>query len=335
MLLAARGTRNVIKSILQGVAALGVLFASIAPANTQTYPDKVVKIVVGVTPGGGLDVLVRGIAQELTARWGKSVVIENRPGASGLIASEGVASAAPDGYTLLAVTDQIYLSNRFAFRHLPYNPDSSFANITLLARAEQFVLANADVPAKSMRDLIAAERQKPGSLAYGTWGDGSPPQLVYETLNKNAGTKFLGVPYKGVAPVLNALVGNEVQLSVGSSGVAGQLLQAKKLKALALAAKARSPAYPDVPTTTEAGYPEIQAFIWFGLAAPAGTPPALIDRISAEVRDIINQPAFAERFITSAGWKLVASTPAEMDETIQSELPIMREMIANAGVKPQ
>jgi tripartite-type tricarboxylate transporter receptor subunit TctC len=317
------------------VLALGLLFGSVASANAQTYPDRVVKIVIGVAPGGGIDVLVRGIAQELTGRWGKSVVVENRPGASALIAAEGVANAAPDGYTWLAVTDQIYLSNRFAFKHLPYNPETSFTSISLLARAEQFVLANAEVPANTLAELVAAEKRKPGSFAYGHWGDGSPPQLVYETLNKRTGTAFLGVPYKGVAPVLGALVGNEVQLSVGSSGVAGQLLQAKKVKALALAAKARSPAWPDVPTTAEAGFPEIQAFIWFGLAAPAGTPPALVERISAEVRDILRQPAFTERFVTSLGWKLVASTPAGMDETIRSELPIISEMIANAGVKPQ
>ena len=316
-------------------AVLAVLAAAIGPAAAQGFPDKGVKIVLGVPPGGGLDVLVRGIAQGLSERWGKAVVVDNRPGASGLIAAETVANAAPDGYTLFAVTDQIYLSNRFAFKNLPYNPDTSFANICLLARAEQFVLANAEVKPNSLPELVAAERQKPGSFAYGTWGDGSPPQLLYETLNKKDGTGFLGVPYKGVAPVLNALVANEIQLSVGSSGVAGQLMAAKKLKPLALAAPARSPAYPDVPTTAEAGYPGLEAFIWFGLAAPAGTPPALVEKIGADVREIIRQPAFIERFITASGWKLVASTPAEMNATIKSELPLMREMIANAGVKPQ
>ena len=129
------------------VLAVGLLFA--VPTNAQTYPDRVVKIVIGVAPGGGIDVLVRGIAAELSTRWGKSVVVENRPGASALIAAEGVANAAPDGYTWLAVTDQIYLSNRFAFKRLPYNPETSFTSISLLARAEQFVLANAEVPPNS------------------------------------------------------------------------------------------------------------------------------------------------------------------------------------------
>ncbi|MDP1963072.1 MAG: tripartite tricarboxylate transporter substrate binding protein, partial [Reyranella sp.] len=321
------------KQVLQVIAALVCVTMSIAPTHGQSYPDRPVKIVLGVPPGGGLDVLVRGVAQELSARWGKSVVVENRPGASGLIAAEGVANATPDGYTLLATTDQIYMGNRYAFKNLPYNPDTSFANIVIMARAEQFLLANPEVPAKTLPELIALEKQKPGSLAYGTWGDGSPPHLVYETLNKNTGSKFLHVPYKGVAPVLSAITANEVQLSVGSSGVAGQLLKAGKVKALAFAAKERSPLFPDVPTTAELGFPDIQAFIWFGLAAPAGTSQAIIDKISADVRDVIRQPAFAERFINALGWKVIASTPAETDQIIKDELPIIRDMSAAAGVK--
>jgi tripartite-type tricarboxylate transporter receptor subunit TctC len=311
------------------------LVVAAAPVQAQTYPDKPVKIVLGVPPGGGLDVLVRGVAAELSTKWGQSVVVDNKPGASGLIAAEGIAKAAPDGYSLFATTDQIYMGNRFVFKSLPYDPDKSFANITIMARAEQFLLANPDVPAKTLPELIAADKRKPGSFAYGSWGDGSPPQLVYETLNKSADTKFLHVPYKGVAPVLNALTTNEIQLSVGSSGVAGALLKAGKVKALALAAKQRSPLFPDVPTTTEMGHPEILAFIWFGLAAPAGTPPATIEKISADVREIIRQPAFTERFITTPGWTAIAATPAETDELIKSELPIIRDMSVAAGVKSQ
>ena len=143
------------------------------------------------------------------------------------------------------------------------------------------------------------------------------------------------MPYKGVAPVLAALSANEVQLSVGSSGVAGGLLKAGKVKALAIAAKQRSPLFPDIPTTAEFGHPEILAFIWFGLIAPAGTPQPIIDKIYADVRDVLKQPAFTERFITTSGWSLIAASPAETDQVIKSELPIIRDMTAAAGVKPQ
>ena len=313
---------------------LAALLVVVWPVSGHAYPEKIIKIIVGSAPGGGLDILARAVAQELTTRWGKSVIVENRAGASGLIAAEAVANAAPDGYTWLAVTDQIYLSNRFAFKQLPYNPDG-FANISIIAQADQFVLATSNVPANSIRELIALDREKPDSLSYGTWGDGSPPQLLYETLNKSAGTKLFGIPYKGVAPVMNALGTNEIQLSVASAGTAGPFMRAGKLKAMAIAAKSRSPEFPDIPTTAEEGYPDLQAFIWFGLAAPGGTPATIVEKASVEIRDIARQRAFSERFITSIGWKLIASTPAEMDATIQAELPIIRNMIENAGISPR
>lgn len=313
---------------------LAALLAVALPFAGHAYPEKIIKIVVGAPPGGGLDILARALAQELTTRWGKSVIVENRGGASGLIAAEAVANAAPDGYTWLAATDQTYLSNRFAFKQLPYDPDG-LANISIVAQADQFMLAATDLPANSIRELVSLDREKPDSLSYGTWGDGSTPQLLYETLNKSSGTKLLGIPYKGVAPVLNALGTGEIQLSVASAGTAGSFLRAGKLKALAIAAKSRSPEFPEIPTTAEEGYPDLQAFIWFGLAAPPGTPAAIVDKASAEIRDIARQPAFSERFITSNGWNLIASTPAEMSATIRAELPVIRNMIENAGVSPQ
>jgi tripartite-type tricarboxylate transporter receptor subunit TctC len=315
-------------------ALLAALFAVAWPFAVDAYPEKTIKIVVGAPPGGGLDILARALAQELTARWGKAVIVENRGGASGLIAAEAVANAAPDGYTWLAATDQTYLSNRFAFKKLPYDPDG-FANISIIAQADQFMLTTPDVQANSIRELVALDREKPDKLSYGSWGDGSTPQLLYETLNKDAGTKLLGVPYKGVAPVLNALGTGEIQLSVVSAGTAGSFLRAGRVKMLAIAARSRSPVFPEIPTTAEEGYPDLLAFIWFGLAAPRGTPTAIIDKANAEILDIARQPAFSERFITPNGWKLIASTPAEMGATIQAELPVIRKMIENAGVTPQ
>ena len=317
------------------VAALALLIGLSTVQAQNAFPDKPVKIVVGFPPGGGLDVLIRGVAQELSNRWGKPVVVDNRPGASSMIAAEAVAKSPPDGYTLLAVTDQIYLANRFAFKSLPYDPDKSFVSIIQLARTGQFVIAHPSLAAANLKELIALEKAKPGSINYGHWGDGAPPQLLYETMNKKYGTSFVGVPYKGVAPVLQSLVGNEIQLSIGSSGVAGQLLKTGKVKALAFASTPRHADFPEVPTTTEQGMADLQAFIWFGIAAPAGTPADLIARLNADLRDAIRTPAVAERFVTSVGWTLVAGTPTEMDAAIRRELPLIRDMIANAGVKAQ
>jgi tripartite-type tricarboxylate transporter receptor subunit TctC len=299
------------------------------------YPDRPVKIVVGFPPGGGLDVLIRGVAQALSDKWGKPVVVDNRPGASSLIAAEAVAKAPPDGYTLLAVTDQIYLANRFVFKALPYDPDKSFASVIQLARTGQFMIAHPSLAASNLKELIALEKAKPGSINYGHWGEGSPPHLVYETVNKTAGTAFVGVPYKGVAPVLQSLVANEIQLSVGSSGVAGQLLKTGKVKALAFASTARHAEFADVSTTTEQGAAKLQAFIWFGIAAPAGTPADIVGRLNADMAEVLRTPAFARRFVSGIGWSVVGGSPADMDATIRRELPLIRDMIANAGVKPQ
>jgi tripartite-type tricarboxylate transporter receptor subunit TctC len=302
----------------RSLAALMLMLAGVAAAHAQgAFPDKPVKIVVGFPPGGGLDVLIRGVAQELTTKWDKPVIVDNRPGASSLIASEAVAKSPADGYTLLAVTDQIYLANRFAFKALPYDPDKSFANVILLARTGQFMIAHPGLAASNLKELVALEKAKPGSINYGHWGDGAPPHLVYETMNKTLGTAFVGVPYKGVAPVLQSLVANEIQLSVGSSGVAGQLLKAGKVKALAFASTVRHAEFTDVPTTTEQGMRQLQAFIWFG------------------IQDVLRTPAFVERFVTGVGWSVVGGSTADMDATIQRELPLIRSMAANAGVKPQ
>jgi tripartite-type tricarboxylate transporter receptor subunit TctC len=315
------------------ILILGLLSLDRA-ALGQTYPDRTIKIVVGSAAGGGLDVLCRAVAHGLNLHWGKPVVVENRPGASGLIAAEAVANAEPDGYTLLGVTDQIYLANRFAFKKLPYDPDK-LANIGIIARADQLVVVNTDVPVSSMRELIDLQRAKPGMLTYGHWGDGSPPQLLYETLNKDAGIDLLGVPYKGVSPVLLALGSNEVQLSVVSAGGAAPLLTAGRVRVLAIAGSKRTGNHPDVPTTAEVGYPGLRASIWFGLAAPPATPPQVVEQLGAQIRTIVRDPEFVRRYIDSQGWQLVASTPGEMDDTIRTELPTIRLLTTNAGLKAQ
>ena len=334
MLSAETRGETLMHRIVAVVLALAASLALAPPAVAQGYPDRPVKIVVGAPPGGGLDVITRAVAQELTIRWGKPVIVENRPGASGTIAAEAVSKSPPDGYTLMAVTDQIFLATRYAYKNLPYDPDS-FVSISLMAWTDQLVLAHVDVAARDIRELVALEKSKPGSLAYGSYGEGTMPQLLYETLNKTTGTKFLHVPYKGVAPVLNALTTNEVQLSVISAGTAAPLLRSGKVKPLAIAAKTRAAAYPDLPTTTEAGFPLLQAFIWFGMTAPAGTPRAIVEKASADIQAIVKEPAFAERFVTSLGWRVVASTPAQMEATIREQLPVVRQLIENAGVQPQ
>ncbi len=317
------------------IVAGAALALGISIAAAQQYPTRVVKITVPFPPGGGIDVLVRAIAVDLTTKWGHAVIIENRAGASGTIGAEAVAKSPPDGYTLLASVNQIFTANPYLYKSLPYDPERSFATITLMVQSDQFLLAHPSVPAMDLRELVTLAHREPGKLTYGSYGSGSQPQLVYEFLNKKEGLDLLHVPYKGIAPLLTALTAGEVLLATGSAGVAGALLKAGRLKALAIAGKLRSPQFPGVPTSAEIGYPYVQASIWYGLFAPAGTPPAIVDKIGTDVRAILETPAFAERHVKSKGLDVVASTSRDFAAAILAEKTLTGDMIRAAGIRPE
>jgi tripartite-type tricarboxylate transporter receptor subunit TctC len=321
--------------LFRRIIAFVALAICTSVAAAQEYPTRAVRIIVPFSPGGGIDVLVRAIAVDLTAKWGQAVIIENRAGAGGNLGAETAAKSPPDGYTLLASVNQIFTTSRYMYKSLPYDPEHSFAPITLMVQSDQFLLSNPSVPAQDLRELVAAARREPGKLSYGSWGSGSQPQLVYEMLNKKEGMDLLHVPYKGVAPDLTAVISGEVSLTTGSAGVAGALLKAGRLKALAIAGKRRSPQFPGVPTTAELGYPYLQASIWYGLFAPAGTPPAIVEKIGADVRAILRTPAFAERQATSKGLDVMASTPEDLAATIREETASVGEMIRAVGLQAE
>ena len=311
-----------------------VLVAGLAGhAAAQSYPARPVHVVVPFAAGGGTDVVARALAPELTARWGQPIIVDNRAGAGSLIGAEAVARAPADGYTLLATTSQTVTSNRYLYKTLPYDPDRSFVPITLLVRADQFVLANPALPANNLKELVMLARQRPGTVSYGSWGIGSEPQLTYEQLNKREALNLLHVPYKGVAPVLTALIAGEIQLSVASAGIAGALLKAGKLKPLALAAPGRSTRFPDVPTTAELGYPYLRATILVGLWAPAGTPAAVLEKIGNDVRSILKTPAF-ENHVTRLGYDVVASSAEELTNLLREETARVGEVVQAANIKP-
>jgi len=293
-----------------------------------------VRIVVPFAAGGGVDVVVRAMGPDLTARWGQPVIVDNRTGAGSLIGAEAVARAPADGYTLLATTSQTFTSNRYLYKTLPYDPDRSFVPITLMVRADQFLLATPSLPANNLKELVALARARPNTVSYGSWGIGSEPQLTYEQLNKREKLTLLHVPYKGVAPVLTALTAGEIQLSVGSAGIAGALIQAGRVKPLALAAESRSTKFPDVPTTAELGFPYMRAAIMIGLWAPAGTPAAVVERIGNDVRGILKTPAFADKYLTRPGYIGVASSADELTNLLREETVRVGEVVQAANIKP-
>ena len=321
--------------LMKRLIRLAIVAGTVAQAAAQTYPAHVVRIVVPFAAGGGADVTARTIGAELSARWGQPVVIENRTGAGSLIGTEAVARAPADGYTLLVTTSQTFTANRFLYKSLPYDAERGFVPITLLVQSDQFLLANAALPARDLKELVALARQPQGQVTYGSWGIGSEPQLTYEQLNRREGIRLVHVPYKGVAPVLTALTGGEVQLSVGSAGVAGALIRAGRLKPLAIAGQKRNRQFADVPTTAELGYPYLRASILIGLWAPSGTPAPVLERIGTDVRALLKNPAFAEKHFTGIGYDVVANTSEEFATLLREETARIGEVVQAANIKPE
>jgi tripartite-type tricarboxylate transporter receptor subunit TctC len=317
-----------------------VVFAmlAVAPVPTalaQSFPAKPVRVIIPFPPGGGIDVVVRALGAELSAKWGQPVVIDNRAGAGGNIGTEAAARSTPDGYTLLAAVNQTFSANRYLYKSLGYDPDKSFAPVTLMVQNDQYFLAHPSVRARDLRELIADARREPGRFNYGSFGIGSQPHLAFSYINRKQGTDLLHVPYKGIAPLMTAIAGGEVMLATGTSGVAGELMKAGKLKGLAIAGRQRAALFPNVPTTAELGYPDLLVSIWFGLFAPAGTPAAVVEKIGDDARAILKSLAFIERHLAPRGYDVVAGSAAELAATIREESAAVAEMIKAAGVTPE
>lgn len=321
--------RNTLFALALAGACAG---AALAQAS---FPSRLVRIIVPFPPGGGVDILIRAVAAELSTQWGQPVIIENKAGAGTLIGADTVARAPADGHTLLATVNQTVTTNRYLYKNLPYDPDRSFAPVTEMVESEQLIVAHSSVPAANLKEFVALAKRNPSKYAYGSYGNGTQPHLVFALMNKREKTDLAHIPYKGVAQLMMAVAAGEVAISTGSGSVAGSLIQGGKMKALAITSKQRSPLYPDVPTAQEQGYGYMNAAIWYGLFAPAGTPQAVVDKISNDVRAILRNPQFAERNATSRNLRVVASTPQQFQAAIHEEAAAMGEMVKAAEVKPE
>jgi len=304
-------------------------------AFAQSFPSQPVRIVVPYAAGGSTDVLARALGKELSTVWGQPVIIENIPGADSTIGAAKVANAAPDGHTLLVTIDPTVVGNRFLFKKLPYDPDKNLTPITMLARSGSFVFVNPSVPAKNLRDLVEMARRAPGKIAYGSVGRGTPAHLVLETIGKREGVSFIHVPYKGVAPATTAVVSGEVSVSVASPAATGAMVRAGKVRAIAITSPSRTKLFPDVPSTAESGYPYAISWIWFGLFAPGGTNPQLVERINRDATTILKRPEFTAKYITAFSLDLVANSPAEFAEAIRTDVANVAEMVKAADVRPE
>jgi tripartite-type tricarboxylate transporter receptor subunit TctC len=319
---------------MKRLVATALLLLSALPALAN-WPDKPIRIIVGSSPGGYLDVITRAVAKELSAEWGQPIVIQNVPGASGAIAAQTVAKASPDGYTWLASTEAHIVTNRFLMKNLGYDFHRDFVGVSVLTKADQVLVATKTFPARTLPELVELARKSPQKLAYGSWGIGSHPHLFFARLGSLTGTEFLMIPYKGVAPTMQALSADEVQLSVMSVGTARPLLDQGKLNVLASASATRTPAFPDVPTTEELGFKGLRSSIQMVLLLPRATPADVVAKASNAVRGVMRRPDFATQWVTSRGFQVVASDSKGVADMVDEMIPAVAEAVKAARVVPE
>jgi tripartite-type tricarboxylate transporter receptor subunit TctC len=317
-----------IKPILFALAAC-VMFSG--GAAQAAYPDRIIKIVVPFAPGGGTDVVARTLAQEMSKDLGVTVIIENKPGAGTIIGTQAVATAEPDGYTLLMGTFANAV-NPGLYAKLPYDQHRDLTAVALVARSFSIVVVNPKSPIKSITDLIAAAKADPDKLSYGTYGTGTSAHLAGELFKHMANVNLTTVPYKGSAPAITDLMSGQIQVMFTTVASAAALVEAGQLRALAVTSAERSPAFPNLPTVAEAGVPGYDAEAWYGLFAPAKTPPEIIDRLNKAAANAVKAETF-KKLSVNEGLILVASPPSELDRYFREEEDRWRKVIEDASIK--
>ena len=309
--------------------ALALLATAAAPA--QNYPARPLRLVVPTGAGGVTDILARYIAPRLSASLGQQVVIDNRPGASGVVGSQLVAAAPPDGYTLLMVFPA-HPVNPSLFKSLPYDTVKSFAPITVVSTVSTVLIVGNDSPVKSTQEAIALAKAKPGALNYGSVGSGSLGHLAAELMRSMARLQITHVPYKASPQVLTALVSGEIQLYfIASAGTVVPQEKAGRIRSLGVSTRHRLPVLPHVPPIADA-LPGYEAVGWNGILAPAGTPKAIIERLHSEIAKIVRSPEFSQQ-LTGEGATAVGNTPAEFDTMIRADMRKWADVVRDAGIQ--
>ena len=305
-----------------------------APAFAQSdYPNRVVKIVVASAPGGGTDTVARVLANELSKTMGQQFIVENRPGAGNVRGSDVVAKSPNDGYTLLMSASTLAI-NHVMHKQLPYDVARDFAPITQMVVMPNVLVVGAKEPYKTFPEFLAAAKAKPGALTYGSAGPGTAPHMAMELLRLQAGIDLLHVPYTGVAPAINDVMGGRVTAMLVNFLSAKPQIDGGTLRALAMSSAKRSPFMPDLPTISESGVPGFEAIQWFGLLAPAGTPKAIVDRLQAETARILETPVMKER-LAIEGAEPVGNKPDEFLALIKAEMTKWSDVAKAAGIKQE
>ena len=297
--------------------------------TSQPYPARPVRLVVSFAPGGGVDLVARLVGQRLADAWGQQVVIDNRPGAGGNLSAELVAKAPPDGYTLYMSSASIVV-NASLYRAIAYDPLRDFAPVTLLVSVQNVLVAHPSLPARNVKELIALARRKPGEINYASTGSGSSGHLTMELFKSTAGISLTHVPYKAIGQTIADVLSGQVSLWFPTVPGVLSHIKSGKMIALAVAGGKRSPALPAVPTVAEAALPGFEATTWYPVLAPAATPPAIIDKLNAQLVAIINTPEVQERLLAQ-GVEPIGSTPAQLANHLRSELDKWAKVVKMSG----
>jgi tripartite-type tricarboxylate transporter receptor subunit TctC len=313
------------------LAGFIALFSALASA--QGFPERPVRIIVPLPPGGSPDTIARTLAQGLQGVWSQPVVVENRTGGSQNIGADAVAKSAPDGHTWLLAPDNVFTVNAHIAKQ-PFDPFADLAPVTLLARIQFLLVVHPEVPAKSVRELIAHAKAKPGELNFGSSGIGSPQFLGGTLLQQMSGTRMNHVPYKGAAPAVADLLAGRIQIWVGAANSLLPHIRADKLRVLGTSAGQRFSVLPDTPTIAESGLPGYALYPWLGMFVPAKTPPDIVARINAEIGRILNSAEVKARLVPQ-GMDIATGSPEELARVIREDDARWGKVIRDAGIKPE
>ncbi len=320
-------------NILIFFAALLANTVNATEVAQNSYPERAVNIVVGVPAGGSVDMVARLVGQELTEELGQPFVIENKAGGAGVIGTNAVAKAKPDGYTLGLVPAAFIATNKSIFAKLPYDPEADFAPISKLVNQTMVLVVRSDSKFKSVANLVDYARNNPERLNYGSGGEGSPHHLSGVLFGNKAQVKIVHIPYKGSAPALSDLLGGHVDMAFAGIPEVISNIKANKLTALAVLSGQRSPLLPSTPTLVEEGYPGVELSAWMGLLAPANTPKEIVQKLSQAVVKVLEGGARTR--LAEVGLEASSSTPQEFSELIHNEINFHRDLVQSAGIKPQ
>ena len=320
--------------MLKALLVAGALLAGSLPAWAQPYPNRPLRIVVPFPPGGGTDIGTRIVAQKLQEAWGQAVIVENKPGAAGIVGTELTAKSAPDGYTFMMGNIGTHAINVSLYKKLAYDPVKDFAPVSMVADLPLLLLVHPSVPANSVKELIALAKSQPGKLNFSSSGAGGSMHVAAELFKSMTGVDMVHIPYKGGAPAVADLLSGQVALSFSTVLETIQHVKAGKVRALAVTNDHRSIALPDLPTIAEAGLPGYQSISWLALFAPAGAPKEIVNKVSAESVRILKLPDVKERLLAQ-GAEPIGSTPEQLAAILAADIAKYAKVIRESGYKPE